>query len=215
MTIRLRAEDEPAKTRVDYWQHVVGGALAPYQLVAAGGSFRSQIHQAQIGPVTVLDFHISAARGIRTPDLIRQSDMGLYQVDLGIRGRARYEQDDRQQLLVPGDFHLIDLSRPSHVAIDTAHEVSVVMFPRERLPVRDRDLRALTHHELGRRSRPDHSAEMQILVPSGARGLAGVRAWPRFHPRTVRPWYRGQPSASRRSPFRAVRRDTAVTAESA
>jgi AraC-like DNA-binding protein len=129
---------------VDYWQHVVGNALVPYQLATVGGSLRSQIHQAQIGPVSVLDFHMSALQGIRTPDLIRQSDRGLCKVDLGIRGRGRYEQDDRQQLLVPGDFHLIDLSRPSHVAIDTAHEVSVVIFPRELLPVPDKDLGDLT-----------------------------------------------------------------------
>ena len=144
MTIRLNAEDEPAKTRVDYWQHVVGSALAPYQLRAAGSSLRSQIHQAQIGPVTVLDFQVSALQAIRTPDLIRKSDLGICKVDLGIRGSGRYEQDDRQSMLAPGDFHLIDLSRPSQVGIEVAHEVSVVLFPRKFLPVRDRDLRDLT-----------------------------------------------------------------------
>jgi AraC-like DNA-binding protein len=144
MAIRLNAEDEPAKTRVDYWGHVLGSALAPYQLRAASSSFRSQIHQAQIGPVTVLDFQMSALQGIRTPDLIRQSDLGLCKIDLGIRGQGKYEQDDRQSLLVPGDFHLIDLSHPMNVAIEQSHEVSVMMFPREFLPVRDRDLRNLT-----------------------------------------------------------------------
>lgn len=144
MTIRWNAEDEPEKTRVDFWQHSVSSTLAPYQLRAVGGTLRSQVHQAQIGPVTVLDFRLSALQAIRTPDLIRHSDLGLCKIDLGIRGRGRYEQDGRQQLLDPGDFHLIDLSRPSRVATDASHEVSIVMFPRDLLPVRDADLRDLT-----------------------------------------------------------------------
>jgi AraC-like DNA-binding protein len=144
VTIRLRAEDEPAKTRLDYWQHVLESALAPYQLCASGDTLRSQIHQTQIGAVSVLDFHMSALQGIRTPDLIRKSDRGMVKVDLGIRGRGRYEQDGRQSVLAPGEFHLIDLSRPSHVAIEESQEISVVMFPRTLLPVREKDVRELT-----------------------------------------------------------------------
>ena len=144
MTIRWNAEDEPAKTRLDFWQHVVSSSLVPYQLRAAGSTLRSHIRQAQVGPVTVLNFRMSALQGVRTPDLIRQSDPGLCKVDLGIRGRGRYEQDGRQHLLAPGDFHLTDLGRPSRVVIDAAQEISVVMFPRELLPVRDGDLRDLT-----------------------------------------------------------------------
>lgn len=144
MAIRLNAEDEPEKTRVDYWQHVLGSALAPYQLSAVGGRLRSQIHQAQIGPVTVLDFAMSPLQGIRTPELIRRSDLGLWKLDLGIRGRGTFEQNDRQSVLAPGDFHLIDLSQPMKVAIEQAQEVSVVVFPRELLPVPDGDLRNLT-----------------------------------------------------------------------
>jgi AraC-like DNA-binding protein len=144
MAIRLNAEDEPAKTRVDYWQHVVGSSLAPYQVRADGGSLRSQIHQAQIGVVSVLDLQISAAQGIRTPDLIRRSDLGMCKIDLGIRGRGSFEQDGRQSLLAPDEFLLTDLSRPSHVAVEESQEVSVFMFPRALLPVRDKDIRELT-----------------------------------------------------------------------
>lgn len=94
--------------------------------------------------MNVLDLQMSAAHAARTPDLIRRSDMGLFKVDLGLRGRGRYEQAGRQQVLVPGDFHLIDLGRPGHVAVDRDHEVSVVTFPRELLPVPDKNLRDLT-----------------------------------------------------------------------
>lgn len=144
MTIRLRAEDEPARTRVDYWQHVLESSLAPYRLRASGDTLRSQVGHTRLGPLTMLDLRMSASQATRTPDLIRRSDQDMYKVDLGIRRRGRYEQDGRQNLLAPGEFHLIDLSRPSHVSIGESQEVAVVMFPRALLPVREPDLRELT-----------------------------------------------------------------------
>lgn len=74
MAIRLNAEDEPAKTRVDYWQHVVASSVAPYHLRASTGTLRGQIKQAQFGSVSVLDVLTSAGQAIRTPALIRKSD---------------------------------------------------------------------------------------------------------------------------------------------
>jgi AraC-like DNA-binding protein len=65
-------------------------------------------------------------------------------IKLGIRERGRYEQDGRQSLLTPGQFHLIDLSRPSHAAIETSQETATLMFPRTLLPVSGKDIRELT-----------------------------------------------------------------------
>lgn len=144
MTIRFRAEDEPAKTRLDYWEHVMASALAPYEIRAHDASIRSQIGQAQVGPVTVVAIQSSAMQFSRTTELIRKSDLGLCKIDLGARGQGVYEQDDRESLLRPGEFHLIDLSRPSHVAIQRSHAGSAVMFPRALLPVRHSDIRNLT-----------------------------------------------------------------------
>lgn len=144
MAIRFRAEDEPPRTRAEYWQHVVGASLAPYQIQHSGSTLRSEICQAQLGALTVLDFQMSALEAARTHDLIRKSDTRLVKVDLGIRGRGRYDQDDRQNLLAPGEFHLLDLRRPSRVAVDESQEISVAVFPRALLPVRDKDLRNIT-----------------------------------------------------------------------
>ena len=144
MINRFRAEDEPAKTRVDYWQHVISSMLAPYQICSVGGSLRSEVRQAAMGSVTVLDLQATAIDVSRTPDLIRKSDLSLCKIDLAIGGRGIFEQDDRQSALMPGEFLLIDLSRPSHVAIDRWHEGAIVMFPRALLPVRHNEMRKLT-----------------------------------------------------------------------
>jgi hypothetical protein len=129
MAIRLRAEDEPANTRLDYWQHVVGTSFAPYHISASGDTLRSQIQQAQIGTVSLVNVQMSALQAVRTADLVRKSDRGMCKINLGIRGRGGIEQDGRQSVLTPGEFLLTDLGRPSQVAVGTSFEASVFMFP--------------------------------------------------------------------------------------
>jgi hypothetical protein len=52
---------------------------------------------------------------LRTPKLIRLSDPELFKVDVQVRGRTVLAQGDRETALAPGDFTLVDLSRPSRV----------------------------------------------------------------------------------------------------
>jgi len=166
ITVLLRAEDEPARTRVDYWQHVVGTSLAAYQLRGSGETLRGEIRQARVGALTVLDFQMADTHAVRAPDLIRKSGPRLVKVDLGIRGQGRYEQEGRQNLLAPGEFQLLDLSRPSHVDVDESQKLSIAIFPRALLPVRDNDLRDLTAVRFG----PDDA--YASLVASMGRELA-------------------------------------------
>jgi AraC-like DNA-binding protein len=144
MTNWFRAQDEPATTRVDYWQHVIASSLAPYQILTTDSDLRSQVRYTEIGSVTVLNIQSSAMENVRTPDLIRSSDRCMCKIDLVMGGRGVFEQDGREAAPVPGEFHLVDLGRPNHVAIDRWIDGAVVMFPRALLPVRDKDIRALT-----------------------------------------------------------------------
>jgi AraC-like DNA-binding protein len=144
MTNRFRTEDQPARTQADYWQHVLSNTLAPYQIRPADGTIRGHIHHAEIGPVTVLGLRATAMQASRTPDLIRDSDRGMYKIDLALRGRGVFEQDGRESVPKPGEFILVDLGRPSHVAIEQWHEGSILIFPRSSLPLRHDELRKLT-----------------------------------------------------------------------
>jgi hypothetical protein len=134
MTSLFRAQDEPAKTRVAYWQHVMASSLAPYRIHHADCDLRSQIRHAELGSVTVLGIQASAMENSRTPGLIRNSDRGMCKVDLVIGGRGVFEQDGREVVPTPGEFHLVDLDRPSHVSIDRWIDGAIVMFPRTLLP---------------------------------------------------------------------------------
>jgi AraC-like DNA-binding protein len=140
----FRSEDEPARTRLDYWQDVLSSALAPVHVRVPGSDLRGQIHQAEIGPVKVMGFRTSAIQANRTPDLIGKSDPDMCKINLATGGEGVFEQEGRESRLTPGEFLLMDLARPSHLAIERWHEVSIVMFPRQMLPVRHDRIRELT-----------------------------------------------------------------------
>jgi AraC-like DNA-binding protein len=80
----------------------------------------------------------------RTPDLIRNSDQGMLKIDLAVGGRGVFAQDNRESVPVPGEFLLMDLGRPSQVAIEQWHAGTIVIFPSVLLPLRHDDFRKLT-----------------------------------------------------------------------
>jgi AraC-like DNA-binding protein len=114
MAVLLRAEDVPVESRVDYWRHVSGETIAPLDLQIPGQpDFRSQILTGDMGAVRVTEVVAPAAELSRTPKLIRRSDPELYKIDVVARGHVSIDQGERQTRLGPGDFSLLDLSRPA------------------------------------------------------------------------------------------------------
>ncbi|MFG1793022.1 helix-turn-helix domain-containing protein [Nocardia sp. NPDC049149] len=144
MATRFRSEDEPTRTRLDYWHGVLCTALAPVRIRVPDSDIRSQIHQATIGPVSAMRFRTSAIQATRTPDLIGKSDPDMYKINLATSGEGIFEQEGRQSRLKPGEVILMDLARPSHLAIEQSQDISIVMFPRQLLPVRHNRIRELT-----------------------------------------------------------------------
>ena len=81
----------------------------------------------------------------RTPRLIRDSDPKLFKIDVQVRGRTVFAQGDREAALAPGDFTLLDLSRPCQVADrGDEHEVVAVKFPHAALPLLHDELERVT-----------------------------------------------------------------------
>ncbi|MFB4278568.1 helix-turn-helix domain-containing protein [Nonomuraea sp. MTCD27] len=144
MTVVFQAEDEPVVSRRDYWQEVVRGLLAPLELRMPRGDFRSRVTVTDVGPAQVLDLVTTRGQALRTPRLIRRSDPGLCKIDVLVRGRLVVEQGGRQAELRPGDFAVVDLSRPCRWVNDTAASSIALSFPRALLPLKDGELGALT-----------------------------------------------------------------------
>jgi AraC-like DNA-binding protein len=145
MSAVWRARDVPAAIRLDYMRHAVADTIVPFDLHVAGAlDTRGGIRSADVGMARVV--HLTAPAGVdfeivRDSRLIRRSDPGLCKIDLQLRGRTVFEQDDRQFDLGPGDFAFADLSRPCRIGGSPCN--AVVMFPRAWLPLWDRETRDL------------------------------------------------------------------------
>jgi AraC-like DNA-binding protein len=143
----LRARDEPLPSRLDYWQHVLDDALIPTEIrgVSQAKPWRTdKLRIGQLGAVTVTDLITSwipdyaPAEVVRSPRHIRRSDPDLYKVEIPLSGQVVVEQNGREARLGPGDFALIDSSRPCHWAVSSRRFVFLI-FPKTLLPLR--------HHE--------------------------------------------------------------------
>jgi AraC-like DNA-binding protein len=146
MSVLFRIEDEPARTRRDYYQHVLGGSIVPFD-VRIGGEhdLRAEILTGPVGPLHLTRVTGPPMHAFRTARLIRASDPELLKIDVQLRGRTVFAQGDREAALAPGDFALVDLSRPCGVADrGDEHAVVAVKFPRAALALRDRELERLT-----------------------------------------------------------------------
>ncbi|MGW3349755.1 AraC-like ligand-binding domain-containing protein [Nonomuraea rubra] len=142
MSVVFQTGNEPVVSRRDYWQHVVHDLLAPLELRLPEGDFRSRVAVTEAGSAQIFDLTTTRGQALLTPRLIRRSDAGLCKIDVLVRGHLAVEQEGRQALLRPGDFVLVDLSRPCRWTNDTAAASVALSFPRRLLPLKD--LRALT-----------------------------------------------------------------------
>ena len=114
MSVLIRVEDEPPRSRLDYFRHVVADTFVPFDL---------QVNADRRPPRPDLDRargdrpgHEGIAprrlKAFRTAKLIRVSDPELFKLEVPVRGHTVFAQGDREAALSPGDFTLLDLSRP-------------------------------------------------------------------------------------------------------
>ncbi|MFC7109353.1 hypothetical protein ACFQQB_58530 [Nonomuraea rubra] len=129
MSVVFQTGNEPVVSRRDYWQHVVHDLLAPLELRLPEGDFRSRVAVTEAGSAQIFDLTTTRGQALLTPRLIRHSDAGLCKIDVLVRGHLVVEQEGRQALLRPGDFVLVDLSRPCRWINDTAAASVALSFP--------------------------------------------------------------------------------------
>jgi AraC-like DNA-binding protein len=148
MSVLLRVEDQPPAARLDYFQHGLASAIAPFDLqVKAAGPLRgASLREGRVANVSVTTVSLPPPFDCRrTPKLIRRSDPEVFKIDVQLRGDTVIDQSGRQVVLRPGDFTLVDLSRPTRVRhFGDAHEVVAVVFPHAALPLRHDELARVT-----------------------------------------------------------------------
>jgi AraC-like DNA-binding protein len=163
MSVEFSAADLPIAARTDYWRHALGETLGPIEPVGVPDRLRV----GAAGAVRVGELSSSTPGGARrTARHARALDRQLCKVDVIADGHGVIEQDGRQAQLGPGDFCVVDLSRPARWAMAPARCVAV-LFPAAMLPLPARDVGRLTAVRIS----GDRGAG--ALVSSCARQLGG------------------------------------------
>jgi AraC-like DNA-binding protein len=137
-----RLEDGPARIRLDDF---LAHRPSPLEVrIDARHDPRARILTGRAGMVDITSQVMGPPhQAFRSPRLIRASDPEQFKIHVMVRGRAVWAQGGREAELSPGDFTLVDLSRPCRGADrDDVHRCVAVMFPHAALPLR--------HNELGR-----------------------------------------------------------------
>lgn len=161
MSVVHTADRVPVGERAEYWRHVIGETLVPLEPI----ELPDRIVAGAVGALRVGEMSARRAGGaVRGEAHIRRADPDLYKIDVLAAGRGAIEQGSRQAALEPGDFALVDLSRPARWHMDSARIVAV-LFPPALLPLSRDEVARLT----ALRIRGDRGAG--ALVSSLARQL--------------------------------------------
>jgi AraC-like DNA-binding protein len=143
MPTAWRAADVAPSDRADAFVEEVSESIVPYgdpsEFVVTD---RDEIHAASVGMLRVMRLRWCHGMAFRSPRLIRRSDPELCKIDISVSGRFSSEQAGRRVTIGAGAFTFVDLTRPHRVAARRA-ELTVVMFPRALLPLRDQDIKDL------------------------------------------------------------------------
>jgi AraC-like DNA-binding protein len=138
--VLINTDDVPAGDRFTRFRDVFLHELTPAEARCDHpAEFSGRVAGADLGLVTLLTVSTrNAGPGelVRTPRLISRSDPEGYRLTLNQRGSSVLSHNGHRSTLLPGDFTLIDTSRPYEWSASGMNDSLVVRLPREllRLP---------------------------------------------------------------------------------
>jgi AraC-like DNA-binding protein len=146
MSVLIRVDDEPPRSRPDYFRHVVADTFVPFDVrTDPDRELRARLVTEQVGAVQVTKVSAPPLKAFRTRRHIRASDPELFKLEAPASGPTVFAQSDREAVLNAGDLTLLDLSRPCLLADRGREHANVaVMFPHAALPLRHDELSRLT-----------------------------------------------------------------------
>lgn len=122
------------RRRLAYWNELAGASLVP--LVAAPvdpESFHGAIERARIGELSFTEAWSEAQRVQHTRAHVSRTPAGNWFLLVQLAGRACTRQGGQEATLEPGDFTLLDTSRPYETDLPGANRMLVIGIPEARL----------------------------------------------------------------------------------
>src|SRR4051794_5387543 len=138
-----------AEQRSEFWRQVMSDTFVPLTVSQLPAHrFRGCIQANWIGRLMIAEVQSSAHELRRTPRLIQQADAEYFQVALVAGGAARVEQDEREAVLMPGDFAVYETTRPFRWTLDQDVDAWVLTFPRDAVRLSEGQRRLMTARRL-------------------------------------------------------------------
>ncbi|MEU7653074.1 helix-turn-helix domain-containing protein [Micromonospora taraxaci] len=132
----------PPAERFGYWHDLVARESVPMRIHSAhAADFRARAEVISLGEVVLSTWRYPSLDMQRTGTFIRRSDPEMYQFALPLSGQGGVEQERRANHFTPGNFAIVDTSRPhqSTHQVRSHHEgiltTRTILVPHGLLPV--------------------------------------------------------------------------------
>lgn len=103
----------PAADHFSYWREVICEAFTSLNPVAnARHAFASSVSQREVGDILISDAASKAQTIVRGTREISRNPTPRFFINLQLSGTCLIRQDTRAVLMRPGDFYLVDTTRP-------------------------------------------------------------------------------------------------------
>jgi AraC-like DNA-binding protein len=135
-----------SRNRLEFWGEVVcrNFCEVDFDRSEGGGDFHGAIDLLECGSIRMGHIRASAQQVLRTRSNIAQSSRALFFLCLQVRGRGGHRQAGRVAHLQPGDFALVDTTRPYDLIFTDAFSQLVMCLPHEWVTSRIPDATRLT-----------------------------------------------------------------------
>ncbi len=149
MAVVYSTEDVHPRDAVSYWVEVVTQGFVKYALAPDSGSvFRARLSCGTIGSLGICEYESDPHRSGRSPQDIRQAESDDVFICLQLATRATNIQDERQTVIEPGGFFILDPRRPFTAHLKQRSRTVTVRVRRQELEARMGDPAAWACHAL-------------------------------------------------------------------
>jgi AraC-like DNA-binding protein len=139
------AADLAAEKRLSRWQDAVSEILSPLDVVCgAAAEFYGQLQVGPLGALQLAEITSGAQLLLSAPQRITGGDTDRCVFLLQVCGHGALSQDKRQATLSPGDFAVIDTTRPYKLSFTGPFEIFAITSPRGLVRLSHEKLRTVT-----------------------------------------------------------------------
>ncbi len=122
---RFSAASVPARRRLDYWNELAGITHTPVALQPVDpASYAPELESARVGESLIGSVTSTASHITHTREHVARTTTPMFFLQLQQEGTSSHVQNGREAYLKPGDFTLLDNTRPYH---SYCHERTVTL----------------------------------------------------------------------------------------